>query len=34
VDLVYTRRWGFCRFDRIVSRTQSSPVRPRKFGTD
>lgn len=32
VELVYTQRWGFCRFDKVVSRTQSSTVRPRKFG--
>lgn len=32
VGLVYTQRWGFCRFDKVVSRTQSSTARPRKFG--
>lgn len=32
VELVYTQRWGFCRFDKVVSRTQSSTARPRKFG--
>jgi len=31
-ELVYTQRWGFCRFDKVVSRTQSSTARPRKFG--
>lgn len=32
VELVYTQRWGFCRFDKVVSRTQSSTARPSKFG--
>lgn len=32
VELVYMQRWGFCRFDKVVSRTQSSPARSRKFG--
>lgn len=29
-ELVYTQRWEFCRFDKVVSRTQSSTARPRK----
>lgn len=28
---VYTQRWEFCRFDKVVSRTQSLAY-PRKFG--
>ena len=33
VELVYTQRWGFCRFDKVVSRTQSSTARLSKFRT-